>query len=350
MKMIYFSPMANNINEEVKKAMIAEDLCHREEEFTKLLQRVRGKLTEVVKAGSEYSVVIINGSGTAALESIIGSLDKEKCKLLILENGHYGQRLYHISGRYGFKSTEVMVFDKVFKMNDVEDLLKNEEITHVAMVHHETSTGTLNPLTMVGRLCKQYNKKLIVDAISSIAVHDIDVIRDNISFLAGSSNKGIGGPEGISFVVGKKAEIAEMIGRSPYLSLRENMEKQNEGQTLFTPAVRIYQGFDKALDLLREEGLEERQKRFAEIAFTLRAGMKELGFELMTQSPSNVSSLYSIGKHDFKSLHKTLKTEGYVIYTGIDDKTFRLCTFGELTVNDIKNFLEVLKNKMIKGI
>ena len=345
MKLIYFSPMANNINEQVKQAMITEDICHREEEFTKLLQRVRGKLTEVVKAGSEYSVVMINGSGTAAIESIIGSLDKENCKLLVLENGHYGKRIHFIATRYEI-SLEVIVFDEVFKMNDVEKLIRNEKITHVAMVHHETSTGTLNPLTMVGRLCKQYDKKLIVDAISSIAVHDIDVIRDNISFMAGSSNKGIAGPEGISFVVGRKNEIAKMIGRSTYLSLRENMVKQNEGQTLFTPAVRIFQGFDKALDLLREEGLDKRQKRFAEIAFVLRAGMKELGFELLTQSPSNVSSLYSIGKHDFKSLHKTLKSEGYVIYTGINDKTFRLCTYGELTVDNVKNFLEVLKNKI----
>jgi len=342
MRLIYFSPMANNLDDWVKQAMVGDDICHREEEFTKLLQRIRGKLIETVKGTNKHSAVIIGGSGTAAIESVMSSLDKDKVQVLFLDNGYYGTRMRRIARRYELSSEEI-IFEDVFKLSDVEGMIKNDKVTHVAMVHHETSTGTLNPLRMVGRLCKKYNKKLIVDAISSIGVQDLNIIDDNISYLMGSSNKGIGGAEGISFVIVEKTEVEHLVGNNYYLSLRENLLKQNEGQTLFTPAVRIFQGFDKALDLLREEGIENRQKRFVEIAIELRKGMKELGFEMLTQCPSSVTSLYSLGKYDFNTLHKQLKSKGYVIYTGLDDKTFRLCTYGTIQVEDIKKFLEVMK-------
>jgi 2-aminoethylphosphonate-pyruvate transaminase len=221
--------------------------------------------------------------------------------------------------------------------------MRDDEIEYVAMVHHETSSGTLNPLNMVGKLCKKYNKKLIVDAISSIAVQDIDVVKDGITYLAGSSNKGIGGPEGISFVIVEKAEFEDMIGRNFYLSLRENKFKQDEGQTLFTPAVRIFMGFNEALDELREEGLDNRKKRFAEIALVLRSGMKELGFKQLTEVPSNVTTLFELGNNTFTELHKKLKMHNFIIYTGRDSNTFRLCTFGDLVKEDAERFIEIMR-------
>jgi len=334
--------MANNLSDRVKQAMIAGNICHREEEFTKLLQRVRGKLMELVKANDDYSVIILTGSGTSAVESIIGSLPMWDTRLLVLSNGHYGDRIQSICGRYNIQYDKY-VSDKTMKVSEIEKEIRQEGITHVAMVHHETSTRTLNPLRMIGKLCLKYNKKLIVDAVSSIGVHNLNVVADNIDFMAGSSNKGIGGPEGISYVVAKKDSMEDFSPRNYYLGLVENLDKQNEGQTLFTPAVRIFMGFDEALNELRDEGLDNRQKRFAEIAQTLRAGMSELGFKMLTECPSNVATLYDIGKYNFQELHKKLKSQNYIIYTGTNERNFRLCTYGDLNKKDIENFLEEFK-------
>ena len=340
--------MANTISDWVLQSMVGENMCHREEEFSELLQRVRKNILEIVKADLvKYTTVMITGSGTAALESMCSAVP-EKAKVLVLNNGHYGDRLCSIFSSLGI-SMEVMKFNNIMDISTAENMIAEEDITHVAMVHHETSTGILNPMGMIGKICKKRNKILMVDAVSSIVMHDINMERDGISFLVGSSNKGIGGPEGASFIIVKKELINEYPSKNYYLDLRRNYTKQEEGQTPFTPCVRIFQGLDGALNLLKKEGgVEARQKKFAEIAKVLREGMKELGFELLTLSPSNVSSLYSLGTYDFTSLHKTLKSQGFVIYTGINDKTFRLCTYGDLNLNDIIKFLEVMKQQIIK--
>ena len=343
MRTVYFSPMANTINDWVLQSMVGDNICHREKEFSDLLQRIRADILNIVKAGTEkYTVVILTGSGTAALESMCSAIP-EKSKVLVLSNGHYGDRLHKIfsSLRVGLK-IEVMKFQNIMELSTIEKLIANEKMTHVAMVHHETSTGTLNPMGMIGKICKRRNAILMVDAISSIVMHDIDMERDNISFLAGSSNKGIGGPEGASFVVTERELLETYQSKNYYLDLRANHTMQEKGQTLFTPAVRIFQGLDGALTLLKNEGIENRQKKFAEIAKVLREGMKNLGFELLTLSPSNVASLYSLGNNDFDVLHKILKSKGFIIYTGINEQTFRLCTYGDLNLEDVKKFLEEL--------
>ncbi len=343
-KKIFFSPMANTLSSRVKTAMMREDICHREPEFTKLLHDVRNKIKNIVKADSKFATIMFTGSGTAALDAVISSLPK-KASVVIINNGTYGGRLVGIAKKYGLSFKELR-FGGYPDLKKIEDAIKKEDITHLFLVHHETVLGLLNPLTEIGKLCKKYKKTFIVDAISSIVVEELDIIKDNVSFLVGSSNKGIGGAEGLSFVVAKNSELEKTkeCGRSFYLDLDLNYQKQERGQTLFTPAVRVFSGLDEALDELEEEGVDNRINRFKELSKILRGSISDLGFNILTdmEHASNTVTLVDLGNRTYQELHNKLKEKGFVIYSGVDDETFRVCTFGDLHKKDIERFLKVL--------
>lgn len=345
-KVIFFSPMANNLSTRVKRAMVEDEICHREPEFTRLLRGVRTKIVDVVEGNDDFTAVIFTGSGTAALDAVLSSLPN-KSRIVVVNNGAYGERLVRIAERYGLDLKELR-FDGYPDLEEIESALKDDSVTHMALVHHETVVGLLNPLKEVGELCRKHNKILIVDAISSVAVQDINVVADNISFIIGSSNKGIGGAEGLSFVVAKKSGLERMkdAGRCFYLDLYSNYVKQEDGQTLFTPAVRIFSGLNEALDELFEEGVVNRIKRFTDISKILRNGIENLGFEILTdlEHASNTATLVSLGDMSYADLYGKLKERGFVIYSGLDDKTFRLCTFGDIHKKDIVKFLGILRD------
>lgn len=325
--------------------MIEDEISHREPEFTELLQGVRKKITRLVKGNEAFTTIMFTGSGTSALDATISSLPQNSY-LAILNNGVYAERLQKIVQRYNFNFQEIN-FTGYPDLEKIEDTLQNSKMTHFLCVHHETCEGLLNPLNQVGTLCKKYNKILIVDAISSIAVQDIDVCRDNISFLIGSSNKGIGGAEGLSFIVVKKSELekSQGQGRSFYLDLYSNYRKQKSGQTLFTPGVRIFSGLNEALHELNDETLEKRIERFSEIAKTLRVGIQKLGFEILTdlRHASNTVTWIGLGNRSYQELYNKLKEQGFVIYSGKDGNSARLCTFGNLHKKDIESFLKTLE-------
>lgn len=343
--------MSDNLSKRVKEAMIKDEICHREPEFTKLLSDVRKKLLEIVYADDSYTTIVFTGSGTAAMESVISSVPKEG-HLAILNNGVYSDRLVKIARSYGMGITEISIGNNYPNLKELEKILADKKITHFAMVHHETVTGMLNPLTEIGELCKRFDKKLVVDVISTIATEDIDVRRDNISFLMASSNKGTQGPEGLSFVIAKKEELKKMKNtmRNYYLNLYMNYESQEmAGQCLFTPAVRIFSGLNEALDELKDEGLNNRISRYKELAKTMRAGIKKLGFVIMIKQEhrsNTVTVVYLPENMNYEELHSKLKKKGFVIYGGKsfnNKQTFRLCTFGDIYQEDILRFLKAFE-------
>ncbi len=337
--------MANNLSKGVKLELSSGEICHREPEFTQLLGKVRENILNIVNGNEEFTTVMITGSGTAAIEATISSLPKET-HIGILNNGTYGERIKKITERYNIPFTEIKT-ESFPNLTKVENLIKDEKITHFAFVHHETSTGMLNPLEEISELCKNNNKTLIVDAISSIAVQELDIAKNNVDFLIGSSNKGIAGPEGLSFIIVKKEELEKTKdqGRNFYFDLYNNYKKQEKGQTPFTPAVRIFSGLNKGLDELNEEGVENRIKRFENISRTLREGMISFGFEILTDldHASNVTTLIKLKNKSYDKLYSELKKKGFIIYSGINKETFRLCTFGDLKVEDILEFLDAIK-------
>ncbi|MFH1327482.1 MAG: alanine--glyoxylate aminotransferase family protein [Candidatus Bathyarchaeota archaeon] len=348
------------ISDTVRNTMLNPDLCHRENEFTEILCRVRKTLTEVFKGNDEFATVIINGSGTAAIEATISSMVRNG-KLLILSNGYYGEKIAKIARIYNI-NTEILKLEwgERIRTTDVETYLASDpDIQYVAMVHNETSTGMLNNVNEIGNLVSKNGKTFIVDAISSVGVEDLDVVRDKIDFCIGSPNKCIESIPGISFVCARKRKLQEIKGLPPktsYLDLYNYfIYEEGTGERLgtpFTPPVQVFYALEMALNLLIEESIEKRRERYSYLAKLIRDELEKLGFRLFLQPKVLCNSLTSVltpKNISYKTLHDKLKEKGFIIYAGqggLEEKTFRIGNMGVLTTKDVMDFISSLKSTL----
>lgn len=345
------------VPEKVRDALLQPDLCHREIEFSELLNETRRKLIKVFKASDLYSLIILGGSGTAAIEAVLSSVITEG-RLLVLSNGYYGEKIVKIAQIHKIDTFTLKYnWGEKIKQSDVEYLLNNDpEIKFVAMVHNETSTCMLNDVKEVGDLTLKYDKTFIVDAVSSAGVENLDVIKDNIDFCIGSPNKCIESIPGLSFICASKKKlegIKDFPPKTSYLDLYTYyLYEEGLGErsgTPFTPPVQCFYALDVALDLLLEEGIDNRRKRYLSLAKLVRGRLQELGFKLFLDPECMCSSITSIltpNNISYKLLHDKLKEKGFVIYAGqgsIQDKMFRVGNMGSLTITDIERFLDSLK-------
>ena len=176
-KYLLFTPGPVNVAQNVREAICKEDICHRETDFDCLLQSIENKLLKLfeIKNIADYRAVVITGSGTAANESILSSVVGDN-NILILSNGEFGERLHNTSKIHN-KNTFLLEFGwgKSLDLEKIEAYLKKHEIDVVAMVHHETSSGMLNPLEKVGALSKANGAMFIVDCVSSAGAEVIDL-------------------------------------------------------------------------------------------------------------------------------------------------------------------------------
>jgi 2-aminoethylphosphonate aminotransferase len=355
-KTLLFNPGPTNVSENVREAIKTKDICHREKEFFDALALVRNKILKIVNGEETHTAVAFVSSGTGANEAVISSIQG---KVLVINNGKYSERLREIIQRYKISFTELK-FDqhKQINLDRVEETLKSDrDITHIAMVHHETTTGMLLALRELGALAKKYNKVLFADTISSFGGYKIDAQKDNLSFCAVNSNKCLESFPGISFVIADKTELEKIKGksRSFYFDLYRQWEmEEKQGQTPFTPAVQLFFALDKALDELMEEGIENRIERYKRNAERMRIGLKKLGFKFVL--PDNLQSNIVTAIHlpenmDYWKVHDLLKERGYTIYSGkstLDQGIFRIATMGCLKEDDIDEFLKDFKEVLIE--
>jgi len=343
------------VDRRVRKALTGADLCHREPEFAELMTSVRDKIRLVCEGDADYTSVLLMGSGTAALEAVLSSVIPESGKLLILSNGHYGERITEIARVHSISHREVKFGWAVsYSLDQVEAVLGSDsKITHVAMVHHETSTGMLNPLNDVGRLVSLFHRSLIVDAISSLGGELLNVRDDSVDWCIGTANKCIEGIPGVSFVCGSYAAfraLATVPNRTFYLDLHSNyVAQQARKAPLFTPAVQVMCALDVALDLLLKESVIARNARYGMLAEQLRHGLKIRGFEFLLQHEQDRSCLLTALRLpqdcSYADLHDRLKRRGFVVYAGqeaLARSYFRLSTMGQITRADIDAFFNAL--------
>jgi len=357
-KMVLLNVGPVMVPNKVRNALLQPDLCHREVEFTEILSRVRENLTKVFKGNDQHTTIIFGGSGTASLEAVISSVIGEG-KLLVLSNGYYGEKMWRIARVHNIH-THILKSEwgQRIKESEVETVIKSDtRINFVAMVHNETSTGMLNQVTSIGELVSRYGKGYIVDAISSVGVEDLDVVRDNIDFCVGSPNKCIESIPGLSFVCAsrqKLEKLKDLPSTTSYLDLYNHyICEDGLGERLgtpFTPPVQAFFALDVALDLLLEEGAENRRRRYASMAKVIRDGLEKLGFKLFLTPEFRCNSITSVltpKNISYKTLHDKLKERGFVIYAGqgnLEEKMFRVGNMGALTIDDINRFLDSLRS------
>lgn len=209
-RVVLLNPGPVNVHDRVRAALAGPDECHREPESQGLLGTVGGKITEVCGAGRDsHATVLFTGSGTAALEAVLSSAVPADGRLLVLDNGHYGERLLRIADVHGIATVRLEFGWAVPLDPDAVDqaLAADAGITHVAVVHHETSTGMLNPLRGLGPLVARHGRSLIADAISSLGAQDLDVVRDHVDWCVGTASECLEGMPGISFVCAPRERL-----------------------------------------------------------------------------------------------------------------------------------------------
>lgn len=347
---VLLNPGPVNTSLKVKQALMRGDLCHREMEFSELLLRVRRHLLKAFNLEKEYTAIFLTGSGTVALEAALVSFLDPYRKVLILSNGVYGDRMDRIVSVHGFQKVLLKVsFGLPLPLGKInETLLSDPQIETVAMVHHETSTGMLNPVQEIARLEGMRGKKMILDSISALGGESISLKDAHVQVCVGTANKCLQGLPGVSFVLIQKSELERLKllpTKSLYMDLKGYWEEQESGGVPFTPAIPIFYALDEALEEILHEGVNKRIARYRQYSNRFRRGFEKLGLEYLIPSEYHSNTLTAIKLPDgisYEDLHDRLKEEGFVIYAGqgqLKKEIFRIANMGNLKLKDIDRFL-----------
>ncbi len=349
------NPGPVTLSERVRRSMLAPDLCHRESEFFDLQDEARRRLLATYAIDpAEWCAVLITSSGTGAVESMVSTLVPTDGRVLVAENGVYEERIAQICARYRI-SCERMTGDWLAAL-DLAAISRRLEhapadggarFTHLAVVHHETTTGRLNDLRALGDLCRQHGAKLLVDAVSSFGAEPLEFGDDSLAAVAATANKCLHGVPGVAFAIVRRRALERAASRAYYLDLARCAAAQDRRDTPFTPAVQAHYALVEALREHAEQGgWMARHRRYAALAEQVRAGLDRLGIAalLPPEESSVVLRSYCIPANTaYATLHDGLKARGFVIYAGqgnLAQRLFRISTMGDVSAADIDRLLE----------
>lgn len=352
---VLLNPGPVNIKEKVRRALLAPDICHREPEFSSLMAGCAKKLLRAFSVAGSYEAVFITGSGTAALEAAVASSVPRGRKILVINNGIYGERIAVIAGRHGISTVNVKSdITRTPDLKAVERKLRSDRsIAVVAMVHHETSTGILNPVGEAGKLCKRYKKTYLLDSISAIGGEDLDLVRYGVDICVGTANKCIESIPGVSFALLKKSALpalCRVAPRSLYFDIPANLKGQKAGVPLFTPAVQAFLALDSALDELLKEGVARRITRYRNLAGRLRKAFECAGLEYLVDPAyhsNTITALRLPAGYTYEKLHREFKARGFVIYAGqskLRKTIFRIANMGQISGRDSSRLITAVRS------
>lgn len=354
------NPGPVNTTATVKSALVHYDVCHRDSTFSELMVSLTNKLRRIYRGTPHHTVVAITGSGTAAMESALVSTVPPDKKLLIIDNGAFGARLAEVATVHEMDFIHLRYdWGQQVNLEDVEHALAvYPDIAVVAMIHHETSVGLLNPVREVGELCKKHDALLIVDAVSSLGAEDIDVVRDNIDIAYGSANKCLHAVSGASFMCVSPrvwSRIEKLKPRAYYLDLRRYRKYMDElAQTPFTPAVSVYFALDAACSEFLADGHEARFEMYRSRNQRLRAGLAALDMPSYSASGNESNSIVTCKLPDgvaFDALYDAVKERGIIVYgcKGVlADRYMQIANMGDLPIAAIDHFLVVIGEEVAR--
>ncbi len=352
-----FTPGPLTTSQNVKQAML-RDLGSRDVAFIEVVSHIRQTLLALAGVSSEkgYEAVLMQGSGTFGLESVIGSTVPANGKLLVIINGTYGDRIAKIA-----KVLKIDVATLEYAPNtapipsDVDRMLTEDQaISNVAVVHCETTTGIINPIEEIGQIIKQHEKVYFVDAMSAFGAVSFDFEKCGIDFLVSSANKCIEGVPGFSFAIFRRDLLLATEGWARSVSLDLLAQWQGleaNGQFRFTPPTHVILAFEQALgELQAEGGVEGRAARYRANYEALVAGMREMGFAeyLRSELQGTIITAFRDPNHphfQFEEFYARLNDKGFVIYPGKVSSTdcFRIGNIGHLFESDIRALLVAIR-------
>ncbi|MCY1038311.1 2-aminoethylphosphonate--pyruvate transaminase [Staphylococcus nepalensis] len=344
----------------VKREMLI-DRCTWDDDYKNLTQSIQQRLLDIAKVDAQnYTSILQQGSGSFVVESIIQTALSPTDHILIISNGAYGKRMIEMAYATGKNVTELnLPYNEVPSVGKVKQLLeKDATLTHIAVVHCETTTGILNPIEAICELARKFDKKIIIDAMSSFGGIPIEVEELDIDFLVSSANKCIQGVPGFGFVIAKRQSLEQTKGnaRSVSLDLYEQWSvMKDSGKWRYTSPTHVVAAFYQAIiELENEGGVHVRNERYASNNQFVIQSMKRLGFEPYIdnqyQSPIITTFLYPNQNFDFDCFYEYMKKHHFVLYPGklMETPSFRIGNIGDLHRQDFENMIQHIENYKLK--
>ena len=359
---LLFTPGPLTTSRAVKEAML-HDVGSRDAEFVNVVCEIRNHLLGVagVSQADGYEAILIPGSGTFGIEAVVSSVIPRDGKLLVVINGSYGKRIRDIAERHGIETVAIEVIENTpSDPQQVRRILTGDsEITHIALVHCETSSGILNPMHEIGAVVKELQRTYIVDAMSSFGGIPLNVAEAGIDFLVSSANKCIEGVPGFSLVIADRAQLSGERRRRAYRQPRFAcaMEGSRRYRTIsFYSANQVLLAFRQALRELDEEGgAAGRAKRYAANHAALLRGMRRMNFREYVpaelQSHIITSFLFPEDPNfEFEKFYQRLSDKGMVIYPGklTEVDCFRIGNIGRIFESDIELLLTAIESTLLE--
>ena len=320
-----------------------------DERFNQLTASVCAQLLAIINGADSHHCVPLQGSGTFAVEAAIGTLVPRDGKVLVLINGAYGKRLAKICEVLGRDFTTVETAeDEPASAADVDRLLHADPaITHVALIHCETSTGLLNPLAQIAQVVKQHGKRLIVDAMSSFGALPIDAREVPFDALIAASGKCLEGVPGMGFVFAEKHALGAAQGNCHSLAMdlfEQHHYMAKTGQWRFTPPTHVVAALHEALLQYHEEGgRPARHRRYANNCQVLLDGMAELGLRSFLPAAIQAPIIVTFHapkdpRYQFKAFYERVKAKGFILYPGklTEVDTFRVGCIGHVDAAEMR--------------
>ena len=353
MRSILLNPGPVSLSEDVRRAVTRVDLCHREPEFFDLQDQLIESLLPIYQCDPlVWTAVLVGGSGTSAVEAMMASLLAQDAHLLVLENGVYGERLSKLAGIYAIDYQVLNApWGAEIDLDALAEVLASGEISHVVAVHHETTTGRLNPVGEIAALCAEHDVRLLLDAVSSFGAETIPFSNTCLQAIASTANKCLHGIPGLAMVLCRRDALRQNIEpRTLSLHLPLWADNQAQRSTPFTPAVNAMLGLAQALkELHKQGGWRARRTRYRKLASNVAATLHKLGVQpwLPAAESSCVLRSYHLPTGmAYSELHDGLKQYGFIIYAGqgkLAEQLFRISTMGEISDYDMARLEQALQ-------
>ncbi|MDZ7735844.1 MAG: 2-aminoethylphosphonate aminotransferase [Gammaproteobacteria bacterium] len=346
---LLLNPGPVTLSTRVRQALLRPDLCHREPEFSELQTGIRTELLKVYGLKpSQWSAILLTGSGTAAVEAMLTSLVPADGRILIIDNGVYGARMAKMAAAYSIEHDTVTAsWGEPVDNRMVEEQLKTGNYSHIAIVHHETTTGRLNDLAAIGRLAELCQAEMLIDAVSSFGAEAIDFDNWPVAGCAATANKCLHGVPGVSFVITHREALERGTSRSVYLDLETYEQQQIAGGTPFTQSVQCCYALAEALaEFFEEGGWQSRRDHYRRRMALVREGFEQQGIEplLPADASSCVLNAFRLpAGMEYARLHDALKTAGFIIYAGqgeLASTIFRIAVMGAVSESDLQRLVE----------
>ena len=339
----------------VKEVMI-QDHCTWDDDYKKIVNDIQNRILDIGHCDKDkYTCVLMSGSGTYANEAVISTVIKKNEKLLVVESGVYGARLGILAEYANIAyTTYQLVYNKEQDLINIENILLNDrDITHVIMVHIESTFGYENDLMGISKICRKYSKKIIVDAMSSFGALDFNIQNLDIDYLITTPNKALESVPGLSIIICKNSDIDNCKGNANALSLdlyQQYKSMINHKFRFTSPTHNVFALHQALIELEEEGGVKKRYQRYLRINTLMVEMMKKYKIYRFeeTEYQSVILNCFTLNnqKYQFDQLYNYLRINKYELYPGkmTSDNTFRIGNIGQVNEEDINNIDKLLKN------